>query len=203
MSDPARATGTRREQQKADTRLALVRAGAGVFASKGYAKATIPDVAAAAGTSRATVYLHFATKGDLGRAVIDDLKARAASWASDLPAGVRTRADIEALVRGWIAFYRENLDGFRVWHEFGVVEPELEPPVQAAGSAIVERLLGHPVPEATPRAEVAVAMTFYLLDRVLYGWLVQGWPVDEDAVVTEVVDAWHKWFLPRLRRELG
>jgi AcrR family transcriptional regulator len=180
-----------------------VRAGAQVFAANGYAKATMPDVAAAAGTSRATVYLHFATKADLGRAVVDDLKARAVLWGAGLPARARTRADIEGLVRAWVAFYRDNLDGFRVWHEFGVIEPELEPPVQAAGSAIVERTLGHAVEEATPRAELAVAMTFLLFDRVLYGWLVQGWPVDEESVVAEVVDAWHGWFLPHLRRTLG
>jgi AcrR family transcriptional regulator len=192
----------RREQQKADTRDALIRAAAEVFAAKGYSGATIPDVAAAAGASRATVYLHFATKADLGRAVIEDLKARAADWAADLPTGARRRADVEVLVRAWIAFYRDNLDGFRVWHEFSVVEPALEPPVRAAGSAIVERLLGHAVPEATVRAEVTVAMTFLTFDRLLFGWLVQGWPVDEDAVVAEVTDAWHGWFLPRLRRQL-
>jgi AcrR family transcriptional regulator len=203
MSRPASAAPTRRDQQKADTREALVRAGAQVFAAKGYGRATMPEVAAAAGTSRATVYLHSPTKADRGRAAVDDLPAPAAEWGNELPARVRTRAGTEAMVRAWVGFYRDNLDGFRVWHEFAVVEPELEPPVQATGSAIVERMLGHPVLEATPRAELAVAMTFLLFDRVLYGWLVQGWPVDEEAVVAEVVDAWHAWFLPRLRRELG
>lgn len=191
-----------RERQKAGTRSALVGAARRVFAEKGYSQATIDDVAAAAGTSRATVYLHFAGKSELVGAVIDDVKARAGSWAGEPAPGRRGRAEVERLARAWIAFYRENLDAFRVWHEASAVEPGLDPPVRAAGSSVVEHLLGAPVGEAGPRAEVAVAMTFMMVERLLYGWLVQGWELDEEAVVAEVTDAWHGWFLPRLRREL-
>lgn len=188
-----------RERQKADTRAALVAAAAAVFAEQGYGQTTIDDLASHAGTSRATFYLHFASKAEAMTAVIDDVRARAAAWAVELPSPALTRDEVEVIVRSWVDFYRVNLSWFRVWYEASGVEPGIDPGVRAAGSGVVAQLLGHPVTEANPRADVVASATFAMLDRLLYGSLVQGWDVAEADLVAEVADAWHDYFLPRLR----
>ncbi|WP_313811009.1 TetR family transcriptional regulator [Glutamicibacter sp.] len=71
---------TLRSRQKAATRQLLIDAAAQVFAANGYAKSRIDDVAAAAGTSRATFYLHFGGKTEL----LSELIVRAQeSFAAD------------------------------------------------------------------------------------------------------------------------
>src|SRR5260370_33115463 len=54
-----------REQQRVFTRERLIQGALEVFAHKGYVAATIDDIAAAAGASRATFYLHFHSKQDI------------------------------------------------------------------------------------------------------------------------------------------
>ena len=53
-----------REAHKELTRQRLLDAGAAVFAEKSEAAATIDDIVAAAGATRATFYLHFRAKSD-------------------------------------------------------------------------------------------------------------------------------------------
>jgi AcrR family transcriptional regulator len=54
-----------RDQQRAFTRERLIQGALEVFAEKGYVAATIDDIVAAAGASRATFYLHFRSKSDI------------------------------------------------------------------------------------------------------------------------------------------
>ncbi len=54
-----------REQQRVFTRERLIQGALEVFARKGYVAATIDDIAAAAGASRATFYLHFHPPQDI------------------------------------------------------------------------------------------------------------------------------------------
>ncbi|MDR2253012.1 MAG: TetR/AcrR family transcriptional regulator [Bifidobacteriaceae bacterium] len=53
------------------TREALLEAGVNVIATKGYAAASMDDIAAAAGFTKGALYSHFATKEDLFAAVIE------------------------------------------------------------------------------------------------------------------------------------
>lgn len=72
-STPAKAKSDRapllRERHKQFTHDRLLEAAVTVFATKGYAAATIDDIAAEAGVNRGTVYLHFKNK----REVANDL----------------------------------------------------------------------------------------------------------------------------------
>jgi len=60
-----------RDEQKRLTRQRLLDAAIEVFQRAGYA-ATVDDIAAAAGTGRATLYLHFASKADLIKELIGE-----------------------------------------------------------------------------------------------------------------------------------
>jgi AcrR family transcriptional regulator len=56
---------TRRQREKAERRVAILEAAARVFATKGFAVATMEEVAAEAELSKGTLYLYFRSKDDL------------------------------------------------------------------------------------------------------------------------------------------
>lgn len=199
MMGPVMSSPNLRDRRKQETHAALTRAAAEVFSRRGFAHATIDEVAAEAGVSRATVYLHFPAKEDLARAVIDNLRQRAAEWID----GEHGSTDVTSLVRSWVEFFRSELDAFRVWHDADAIDPTIEAPIRVTGSAVVERLLGVTVTDAAPEADVVAIMMFAQLERLLHGWLIQGWELDEEVIVREVARAWNEYFIPRLRTTIG
>jgi AcrR family transcriptional regulator len=58
-------------RRKADRPGEIVRAALAVFAEKGFAAARLQEIAARAGVSKGALYLYFATKEDLFRAVVE------------------------------------------------------------------------------------------------------------------------------------
>jgi AcrR family transcriptional regulator len=96
-----------REEHKLFTRRRLIDAALEVFEERGYVRATIDDIAEAAGTSRATFYLHFASKLALVHALAEELRPELMAHWQDLdaalldPSGDRLRDAIDA-VAGWV-----------------------------------------------------------------------------------------------------
>lgn len=77
VSFPAVKPRLTREESRARTRAAVVDAAAAVFARRGFAAATMEEIAAEAGFTRGAVYSNFADKEDLFVAVLDErLEAR-------------------------------------------------------------------------------------------------------------------------------
>jgi AcrR family transcriptional regulator len=82
-----RAKRLSRSETAAQTRTRLLDAGARVFAGEGFFRATVEDIAEAAGYTRGAFYAHFVDKADLlltlleerDRAGLDDLEARLAA----------------------------------------------------------------------------------------------------------------------------
>lgn len=70
MSPPSVATGPARTRNRERTRAALLDAAAVVFARKGFAAASLDEIAEAAGFTRGAVHHHFASKEELFLAVI-------------------------------------------------------------------------------------------------------------------------------------
>ncbi len=64
------------------TREAILAAGLRCFGRDGYRRTALDRIAREAGISRAALYLHFANKEELFRALVDDLHARALTDAS-------------------------------------------------------------------------------------------------------------------------
>jgi AcrR family transcriptional regulator len=96
-----------REEQKLFTRRRLIDAALEVFGERGYIQATIDDISEAAGASRATFYLHFASKLALVHALAEELHPELMAHWHDLdaalldPSGDRLRDAIDA-VAGWV-----------------------------------------------------------------------------------------------------
>ncbi len=92
-----------RQLQREQTRGKLVEAALRVFATSGYERATVDDLAAAAGYSKGAYYFHFSTKEEILLELLDawseDRTARLESSASaDQPAAVVLMEMVEALL---------------------------------------------------------------------------------------------------------
>ena len=92
---------TLREVQKQQTRQLLLDTGLALFESKGYAATTIDDIAAGAGTTRTTFYLHFASKAQLMGEVVKTVDAILTS-VDDPPLSTVVELGKRDLVRTWI-----------------------------------------------------------------------------------------------------
>src|ERR1700735_3161228 len=75
---------TLRQEHRDATRRRIVAAARKVFVSKGYARATIEDITAAAGVSRATLYQHFDSKYALLAIATEKMRAEALEGARQL-----------------------------------------------------------------------------------------------------------------------
>ncbi len=91
-----------RQARAEATRSALLDAARGLFADRGYAETSTPDICALAGITRGALYHHFADKRDLFRAVLD---REAQAVAADIRgAAPPTLDDRESLVAGSLAY---------------------------------------------------------------------------------------------------
>ena len=75
------------------TRETILAAGVRCFSRDGYRRTALDRVAREAGISRAALYLHFANKEDLFRALVGDLHARTVEEATAAARGTGTLAD--------------------------------------------------------------------------------------------------------------
>jgi AcrR family transcriptional regulator len=92
--------GTLRQEHRDATRRRIIAAARRVFVKKGYARATIEEITAAAGVSRATLYLHFDSKYALLAAATEKMRAEAIEAARQL-ADVLIDGDLAGL-RRWV-----------------------------------------------------------------------------------------------------
>ncbi len=101
---------TLRQEHRDATRRRIVAAARKVFVKKGYAGATIEEITAAAGVSRATLYLHFDSKYALLAVATEKMRAEAITGARKL-ADVLISGD-RAELRRWIewilGWYADN-----------------------------------------------------------------------------------------------
>jgi TetR/AcrR family transcriptional regulator len=104
----------RRERDKQKRRASIVDAAEKLFFAKGFAAATIDEIAAAAELSKGTIYLYFKTKEEIsveiarrGARLLLDLSREAVDAA---PAG---RAKVRALGRALLTFYERYPHHFK------------------------------------------------------------------------------------------
>ncbi|GLQ53404.1 TetR/AcrR family transcriptional regulator [Devosia nitrariae] len=99
-------TGQRQRQadRTAATRTKLIAAARDLFAEKGYAATSTPEVVAAAGVTRGALYHHFAEKLGLFRAVVEEEHALLAMTINAAAGGDDELGPIKALLQGGDAF---------------------------------------------------------------------------------------------------
>ncbi|WP_158864857.1 SACE_7040 family transcriptional regulator [Leifsonia sp. AG29] len=93
---------TQRSQAKADRRVALLGAAAGMFAERGFNGVSIEDLGSAAGVSGPAVYRHFPSKQAVLAALLVGVSERLLAGGSAVEAA---SADPASALRGLIAFH--------------------------------------------------------------------------------------------------
>ena len=101
---------TLRQEHRDATRRRIIAAARKVFVKKGYARATIEEITAAAGVSRATLYLHFDSKFALLAAATQKMRAEAVEGARQLTDVLidGDRADLRRWVEWALRWYVSN-----------------------------------------------------------------------------------------------
>jgi len=84
----------RTKEEAAVTRANLLKTALSVFSAKGYAAATLDDVAKAAKVTRGAIYWHFKSKADLYNTLIQELSARGTTVVQQALAEGGTLIDI-------------------------------------------------------------------------------------------------------------
>jgi len=84
----------RTKEEAAVTRATVLKAALSVFSAKGYAAATLDDVAKAAKVTRGAIYWHFKGKADLYNTLVEEMSARGTSIMQQAVAEGGTLIDI-------------------------------------------------------------------------------------------------------------
>jgi len=121
-------------RRKADRPDEIVAAALEIFGEKGFAAARLDDIAARAGVSKGAIYLYFATKEEIFRAVVEQgvapnidavlaMAAKAPSFpalargATQAMAGLMTTSPVGGIVKMVIAEAGNFPELARIWHE--------------------------------------------------------------------------------------
>jgi len=140
----------RRTKEEAEaTRAKLLKTALSVFSAKGYAAATLDDVAKAAKVTRGAIYWHFKSKADLYNTLIQELSARGTTVVQQALAEGGTL--IEMLRRIFVrqcALIEEDKEA-RAVMELALFKTGLDPELQAGrkkqideGNALIAGIAG-------------------------------------------------------------
>ena len=130
----------RRDREKAERALSILKAAEQVFALKGYLKATMDEIALAAEVTKPTIYLYFKTKDDLFFSLmmpyLDAIRDELEQVKKNLQAG-HIRDGAALIIAIYKAFYHvyeilpETFRIIKLFQQQGLVG-ELKPEVQSA-----------------------------------------------------------------------
>jgi len=156
----ARSVRTTAPSRRDVTREAILAAGLRRFGRDGYRRTALDGVASEAGVSRAALYLHFANKEELFRALVSDLHARAlaAATAAARGGGDLTERLTAVLVAKTGRFF-ELLRASDHAEEFLDENHRLCGEISAAFAAKHARLLARMVAAAADAGELSLAGT--------------------------------------------
>jgi AcrR family transcriptional regulator len=189
---------SQREWQKDLTRRRLVQAATAVFARDGYSGSRVEDIAAEAGLSRATFYLHFSAKIDVVRELMGPLRA-------DSEGLYRALDELGALgepswreLYDWMSsvtdYWARNRAAITVVNQAIGVEPALAGYlVDSAGASadVMTRTLSRWPPDLRQTVRLRIVMFILALARVCFCWIIQEVPFDEVATLTGLTDSFY------------
>lgn len=185
-----------RKAQKQLTRRLLLESGLAAFEAKGYAAATVDDIASGAGTTRTTFYLHFASKAELIKALVVDIyEERVGSEVTPLVAVVasgereRIRGWLEKRIEQWPKVMRKVTAAYQA----AAVEPEVGQVIETWFEGVVGEI--HQALDMTNRFEpesrhIRGVLAFGQLEFLSRRWRFEGWDVDETTSLDLLTDSW-------------
>lgn len=121
----------RTKEEAAVTRAAVLKSALAVFSAKGYAAATLDDVAKAAKVTRGAIYWHFKSKADLYNTLVQELSARGASVVQQAVSEGGTFIEILRRIFVRLCAVIEEDKEARAVMELGLFKTGLAPELQA------------------------------------------------------------------------
>jgi len=184
--------GSVRAEYKARTRQRLADAAFAEFEERGYAACTIDDVARRAGTSRATFYVHYASKAELAEGLWDVTRLSLIALYREL---ARYPRRDRATVEGWMAktfdFYATHRRRLLAVHEAIALEPLLAE-VYHERTREVANLVAPLILERTAgvSAHFRASLLTVQHERFCYLWILRGVPFDRDEAIRGLAEVW-------------
>ena len=201
-SEPASGAIRRRRRLPAGERRAVILTAAeAVFARWGYHRASLDEIAHAAGVSKALIYEHFASKRELHASLLD---AHATALFAGVEKGAAQGISSEERLRCGIDAFLGYVEGHReAWRALfrDASEPDVADLIgrmQAQATAVVAALIADeddapgPAIADAPARELRVAMNAQLLSGAL-GSLATWWHDHPDVPRTVLVDEATAW----------
>jgi AcrR family transcriptional regulator len=165
-----------------------------VFAARGFAAATVDEIARQAGIAKGTIYLYYRSKTEVyAAAALEGLR----ELHEEVLAGVRTAVTPFEKVRAFIEtkarYYERHVDFFRLYYaelhelsaEAGGVHVEMQR-LYLEQVTLLESELQRGFPDRTDLHSVALAigaLTYGVITRRLRGWSASSLEDDIDSVV--------------------
>ncbi|WP_110205184.1 TetR/AcrR family transcriptional regulator [Nocardioides daejeonensis] len=194
MNAEAKARPSLQDERRELVRRRLEEGAVEVFAERGYAAASIDQVAKAAGLSRATFYLHFANKADLVIGLWGDLRVQLLDLYDELcDAAVIDEAFLEKWLDASFDFYANNKTALLAVHEAIALEAEVAEmyrlrmgEITAKVGPLIERSLG----VSKAKAELRAALLTMQHERFSHFWLLRGMPFERAAANEVLAQLW-------------
>jgi TetR/AcrR family acrAB operon transcriptional repressor len=128
----------RTKEEAAVTRATLLKTALSVFSAKGYAAATLDDVAKAARVTRGAIYWHFKSKADLYNSLIQEFSARGAVVVQQAIAEGGTLIEILRRIFIRVCTVIEEDKEMRAVMELTLFKTGLDPELQAGRKKQIE-----------------------------------------------------------------
>jgi AcrR family transcriptional regulator len=195
-------TRTLRDEQKAFTRKRLVDAAVEVFRRTSYNQATIEDITTAAGASRATFYLHFKSKAEIVKVLLDEELLPDSNALYERLYALRepTRADVRAFVRELIEYWDRHEPAIDILQQAHAADREEIGEGWAHAlldtSSVLARYLTE-VRGVDPQvALIRAVISIGLLDRQHFFERLPGVDLDREATIDALTDLYVVMFEP-------
>ena len=185
-----------RKAQKEMTRKLLLDKGLDLFNSQGYSSTTVDDIAAGVGTTRTTFYLHFPSKADLVRSLVDTADEMMTSIDDPSMTDVIASNDrrlIEVYLGHKFDQWAELKPYITATHQAAAVEPDIQTTIdQWFDHAIDDLEAGlNKADRFDPDSRrVRCALAFGELEFLSRRWMRLGWTVPRETALSTMVESW-------------
>ncbi|MFM6979816.1 MAG: TetR/AcrR family transcriptional regulator [Micrococcales bacterium] len=178
------------------TRSLLLEKGLELFNSQGYAATTVDEIAAAVGTTRTTFYLHFPSKGDLARALVQMADDILTSIDDPTLTGVvasNDRKQIRIFLGHKFDQWAEIKPYIQASHQAAATEPDIQATIDAWFDHAIgdmEKGLNQAKRFDATSRRVRCELAFGELEFLSRRWMRLGWTVDREAALDTMTDSW-------------
>ena len=165
-----------------------------VFARRGFAEATVDEIAREAGIAKGTIYLYYKSKGDVyGAAAREGLRALHEQMVGNVRSAATAFDKVRAFIETKTRYFERNVDFFRLYyaelndlaaHAHGVNEESQRLHLEQIELLRSELQREFPDRADLDRAAMAIsALTYGIITRRLKGWSPSSLEADIDYVV--------------------